>query len=582
MGLLAARAPAFDLAAWRALPFEQRLEAAARDRAAHGTRLPGAIFASYLLKLAVFAGGAFVIVPLTSNVGGVGSWWAMPIALQKVVVWALLWEILGLGRGSLPLSFRFRPTIGGALYWLQPETVRLPPWPARVPFTAGTRRTAVDVSLYLVVLAGGCVLLGSGGDSLPSWPIWVMLVGLVALGLRDRTAFRAALPELYAVMLVVFLFPAGNLVFALKIVLVAAWWGRAAFGRSAPHALAVAASGAPWLRSTPLAARLWTGPLCPSRTVRFAAHLWTVLLLALPVVLIVARGGRVTDVAVVIMVALLVLDAAAFRTGAALEGSTFLVYATLLLFGHDAGVGAGSLPSPLLMAVLALLLVAALALRGRRETSLWLFGSDGAEQRFDEALVKPAAVVGEQLRRLYDEATAELFLFRSLAGTALQLDGRGLTALLPLAVGDVGRYDVRDGELLAGVALGGRCADYRALLDAVQFECEYRPGELRVITLDAAPLRPRVRRYRILDAADGLLEEGTVRVADLVRRAPWATGHVRVRVTHRAGLPRPVDDLPTGVIKRHEPNAVVAKSRPRPGPGTARPAAAEPPTAAAR
>ena len=29
------------------------------------------------------------------------------------------------------------------------------------------------------------------------------------------------------------------------------------------------------------------------------------------------------------------------------------------------------------------------------------------------------------------------------------------------------------------------------------------------------------QRYRILDAADGLLEEGTVRVADLIERQPW-------------------------------------------------------------
>ena len=397
MGLLAARTPAFDLAEWRAPPFSQRLEAAARDRAAHGTGLPGAIFASYLLKLIVFAGGALLVVAATSDVGGIGdlgSWWAAPIALQKVVVWALLWEILGLGRGSLPLSFRFRPAIGGALYWLQPETLRLPPWPARVPFTAGTRRTAVDVSLYVVVLVSGCVLLGSGGGMLPSWPIWVLLVALVALGLRDRTAFRAARPELYGAMLVVFLFPAGNMAFALKIVLVAGWWSAAAFGRAAPHAMAAAVSGAPWLRSSALAARLWAAKLRPSRVVASAAHLGTVLLLVLPVVLVVARGGRVTDVAVAIMVALLVLDAATFRAGAALEGSAFLVYATLLLFRHDAGVGGASLNSPLLMAVLALLLAGAFALRGRREASLWLFGSDGAEQRFDEALVKPAAVVG--------------------------------------------------------------------------------------------------------------------------------------------------------------------------------------------
>ena len=57
----------------------------------------------------------------------------------------------GSGAGSMPLSFRFIPPIGGPLYWLRPGTVRLPPWPDKVPFTAGTRRTPLDVALY----AGG-------------------------------------------------------------------------------------------------------------------------------------------------------------------------------------------------------------------------------------------------------------------------------------------------------------------------------------------------------------------------------------------------------------------------------------------
>ena len=39
---------------------------------------------------------------------------------QKVVVWLLLWEVLGLGCGSMPLTFRFLPPIGGILYWLRP------------------------------------------------------------------------------------------------------------------------------------------------------------------------------------------------------------------------------------------------------------------------------------------------------------------------------------------------------------------------------------------------------------------------------------------------------------------------------
>ena len=55
----------------------------------------------------------------------------------------MLWEVLGLGAGSLPLTLRFSPMIGGVLYWLRPGTVRLPPWPDRVPLTRGN--TAHDL-----------------------------------------------------------------------------------------------------------------------------------------------------------------------------------------------------------------------------------------------------------------------------------------------------------------------------------------------------------------------------------------------------------------------------------------------------
>ena len=36
-----------------------------------------------------------------------------------------------------PLTLRINPPIGGVLYWLRPGTVRLPPWPGRVPLTGG-------------------------------------------------------------------------------------------------------------------------------------------------------------------------------------------------------------------------------------------------------------------------------------------------------------------------------------------------------------------------------------------------------------------------------------------------------------
>ena len=92
-----------------------------------------------------------------AGLGGLGDladWWTEPIVFEKAVVWTMLWEVLGLGAGSLPLTLRFSPMIGGVLYWLRPGTVRLPPWPERVPLTRGDDPHARSTSrLYAGLLA---------------------------------------------------------------------------------------------------------------------------------------------------------------------------------------------------------------------------------------------------------------------------------------------------------------------------------------------------------------------------------------------------------------------------------------------
>ena len=104
-----------------------------------------------MVKVVVYAvGGLLVISVTTSGLGGLGNlgdWWTEPIVFQKAVVWTMLWEILGLGAGSLPLTLRFKPMIGGVLYWLRPGTTRLPPWPGQGAVDARQRRgRSLDVA----------------------------------------------------------------------------------------------------------------------------------------------------------------------------------------------------------------------------------------------------------------------------------------------------------------------------------------------------------------------------------------------------------------------------------------------------
>ncbi len=67
------------------------------------------------------------------------------------------------------------------------------------------------------------------------------------------------------------------------------------------------------------------------------------------------------------------------------------------------------------------------------------------------------------------------------------------------------------------------------LLAAVQERCDFAEGELRVVMIESQPAHVQRQRYRIYDAATGLIEEGYVKVADMVERQPWLGGATRSR-----------------------------------------------------
>ena len=130
MGFLQPSPPPFDLEEWSAKPYLSRLKPNAQDWVVNGFGAPSVVYLLYAVKLILFSAGAFLLISQTTpglgGLGDIGDWWTEPIVFQKLAVWILLWEIAGLGSGSMPLAFRFAPPIGGILYWLRPRTVRLP------------------------------------------------------------------------------------------------------------------------------------------------------------------------------------------------------------------------------------------------------------------------------------------------------------------------------------------------------------------------------------------------------------------------------------------------------------------------
>ena len=369
MSFLQPAPPPFDLDEYRTKPYLARLKANCQDWAVNGFGSPGVVYLLYAVKLAIYVVGGFAVISATtSGVGGlgdIGDWWTRPIVFQKFAVWTLVWEILGIGSGSMQLAARYGPIIGGVLYWLRPGTVRLPPWPDRAPFTRGTRRTPVDVALYAGVLAAGIYLLLSDGEAygplahgrLQPGAIAVLLGVWALLGLRDKVSFLAGRPEIYGFLMVVSLFPARNLIVGWQFVFLFIWWGAASskLNRHFPYVISVMVSNTPWNRSRRMKAKLYRRypeDLRPGRNARFGAHLGTAVEYTLPLILLVSRGGTIGTIALVGMIIFHVHITSTFALGVPMEWNLFMIFSLLFLFGHYGSVPLSHLDSPLLIAIL--------------------------------------------------------------------------------------------------------------------------------------------------------------------------------------------------------------------------------------
>jgi hypothetical protein len=572
MSFLSPSPPPFELEEWKAKPHLTRLKPLVQDWGENGFGSPSFVYLLYAFKLVVYAGGAMLAIGTTPGLGGIGDfgeWWTEPIVFQKFALWTLLWEILGLGAGSMPLSFRFLPPIGGPLYWLRPGTVRLPPWPGKVPLTAGTRRGALDVALYAGVLAVGLYLLfasgvdaatGSAGRMSPTG-IAVLLGLLLLLGLRDKVSFLGARPEIYGTMLAVGLFAPSQWIVAWQFVFLFIWWGAASskLNRHFPFVVSVMISNAPLIGPKALKRKLWRDypeDMRPSRLSAGLGHFGTVQEFGWPLLLITADNEVVRTIAIAGMILFHLNITSMFPLAVPLEWNIFMIFGTLFLFGHYGDIGLSTLDQPLLIALIAVVCVGLPVLgnfrpdkisflpsmryyAGNWATTQWLFRKDSAaEAKLDERIVKPARVVGEQVGEIYDPETAGFLLNKGLAFRAMHSHGRALNALLPHAVDDVEAYDAREGELISNVVNGWNFGDGhfhgRQLLEAVQERCDFAPGEVRVIELESEAATSGRQRYRIYDAATGLLEEGSVAVADMIVRQPWLeeSWEFPVEVTH--------------------------------------------------
>jgi hypothetical protein len=359
MGFITPDLPDVDPDTWHTLPAASRLQIVTRHWVEHGFGTPSAIYLLYVFKMAAYLAGAAAVISLTPGLGGLGHiavWWTQPIVYQKLVIFTLLFEVLGLGCGSGP-----------------PKTIRLPPWPREVPLTKGDTRTIVDVGLYAVVLASGVwALLAPGQDGSVTAsgdvglinPIRVVptIVALALLGLRDKTIFLAARGEHYWLTMLVFFFSFTNEIAAFKIIMLGLWWGAATskLNHHFPYVVAAMTSNNALLRGRPfnwLKRRLYRDPvndLRPSWIPKLMAHGGgTTAEFIVPAVLVfVADNQPWRWWLIAFMVAFHLNIISNLPMGVPLEWNVFFIFSLFYLFGHYGSITVFDLSSPLLLALL--------------------------------------------------------------------------------------------------------------------------------------------------------------------------------------------------------------------------------------
>jgi hypothetical protein len=562
MGFLKPSAPEFDTAAWPALPYPERLRLMCHTWAMQGFGAPLIAYGFYVVKLVLFVGGFVVFARFTDGVdslGGIGAWWARPQVFAKAVLWCLVYEAMGLGCGSGPLTGRYSPPVTAGRAFLRVGGVRLPPWP-RLPLTGGSRRNALDVALYGALLALTLRALLAGDPLASRWIVSPIIVVMVLAGLRDRTVFLAGRSEHYLLAAFVLLFP--SQLFAGEQAVQAGLWFWAATSKlnhHFPNVIAVMLSNNPFFRSRRLRRWLYRDfpdDLRGSRWAAWVAHGATVLEYAAPLVLVFAPSGPVRVAALVAIVAFHTIILTSFPLGVPLEWNLFFIYSALVLFGAHGDVRIWHLSNPVLITVLVICLVAIPAygnVRPDRVSFLpamryyagnWAIGTwlmrPGCLDRIEDTLRCAAATPAHQLEGLGDDTDVPQALGRGQAFRAMHLHGRALAALVPLGASgmlDDSAYpdptaqlapdelEVLDGEMVAGMVLGwnfgdGHLHDER-FLEILQEACGFAPGDVRAVMIEGQALGSPTMAWRIVDAASGTVASGNLVAADLLDHQPW-------------------------------------------------------------
>jgi hypothetical protein len=244
-------------------------------------------------------------------------------------------------------------------------------------------------------------------------------------------------------------------------------------------------------------------------------------------------------------------------SGMPIEWNILMIYGGIFLFGFHPEASVLALGSmPLLVAFLFLCLFAVPcfgnfvpsrvsflpAMRyyaGNWAYNVWLFRGDSWKKL--DKLIKVSGTMRQQLEGLLPDAeTVDVAMAMGVAHRFMHLEGRPLLEILPKAVDHIDNYEWMDGEVLGGMIIGWNFGDGHLndmqLLDAVQAQCDFEEGELRVVMIESQPLFGKTMAWKIVDAKSGVLERGESEIEPLRPLQPWPMAeHAEAFIRGRPG-----------------------------------------------
>ncbi|MEH0635180.1 DUF3556 domain-containing protein [Streptomyces bottropensis] len=503
MGFKTGDFPPVDPETFLDKPLQERMKTLALHWVEYGFGSPKMIPTTYVVKvlfLYVLAGTA--LVTWTSGTGpfwDVAHWWDEPAVYQKLVLWTVFLEALGVAGSWGPIAGKFKPMTGGVLFWARPGTIRLRPW-KRVPFTAGDRRTVADVVLYLAFLASLLAAVAVPTDGLVPVGLLIAPIALyVVCGLRDKTLFLAARGEQYLPALVFFaVLPLTDMIVTAKLLICVVWIGAGVskFGLHFTNVVSPMVSNSPCVpsrRIKRLHYRDFPRDIRPSKAATLVAHAGgTAVEVITPLVLLFSTNYWLTVAGVALMVVFHLFIVSTFPLAVPLEWNILFAYLSVFLFlGFPAqdGYGVGDMSSPWLTAGIAAALLFFPVLgnlrpdlvsflpsmrqyAGNWASALWVF-APGAEQKLNSLPHRPTTNQVDQLQAMgYPREVAEITMQQTIAWRSMHSQGRGLFSVLMKNLPDLDRRTVREAEFACNSLIGFNFGDGHLhnidLVDAVQ------------------------------------------------------------------------------------------------------------------